>query len=302
MAAVLLECGHAVSELIDVAGEPRCQLCEDDAIIDSEVEEAEEERLDGDGALSKAQVVARAGNNGGAAAEAEPGGPQGEEPRAGGGASDESARQDTEAESVNEGAEGADSTPQQPVHSVRADQPGPRGCWALAKHGGPCHAAALRGGEFCAGHAGIGVAANPAHYAPLGQRAHREQLAVRATMRAMYGGTRPNSPRAVLRAHVHREAARLASTAVSAALDPSVDPLRAGSLAIKLIETADPPAQASLELTTDLTPEQVDRLSYSELLRVAEAWNLDTSDPSEAPAAGLPGPATTPPEPRNQAV
>jgi hypothetical protein len=32
--------------------------------------------------------------------------------------------------------EGADSAPPQPFHSVRAEQPGPRGCWALNARGG----------------------------------------------------------------------------------------------------------------------------------------------------------------------
>ena len=182
----------------------------------------------------------------------------------------------------------------QPFRSTRADSPGPRGCWALAKHGGPCHAAAIRGREFCAAHSGVGISADPARYAPIGQRAHREQLAVRATMRAMYGGTRPNSPRAVLKAHVHREAERLVGRALTAALNPDVDDAKAAGLAMRLIETADPPAQATLELGATLTPEGVDRLSYSELLAVARQYGIPLPDLSETPPEGahaLPKPA-----------
>jgi hypothetical protein len=98
----------------------------------------------------------------------------------------------------------------------------------------------------------------------------------------------------VLKAHVHREAERLASTAVNAALDPEADSLRAGSLALRLIETADPPAQTTLEVSADLRPEDVRNLSYRELLAVAEAYNLTPLEPSETPPEGcheLPRPA-----------
>jgi hypothetical protein len=78
-------------------------------------------------------------------------------------------------------------------------------------------------------------------------------------------------------------------TAVGAALSDESDPLKAGSLALRLIETADPPAQASLALSTELTPEGVGRLSYSELIRVAEAWNLTPPEASEAALDGSHG-------------
>jgi hypothetical protein len=196
---------------------------------------------------------------------------------------------------VAQKSEGADpdSLPL-PFHSTRADSPGPRGCWARAKHGGSCHAPAVRGQDYCAAHSGLGISADPARYAPIGQAAHREQLAVRATMRAMHGGTRPNSPRAVLRAHVHRNAERLAGRALGAALSPATDDAKAAGIAIRLIETADPPSQATLEISADLTPEDVDKLSYSELLRVAEAWGITPLDPSETAVDGcheLPQPA-----------
>jgi hypothetical protein len=76
---------------------------------------------------------------------------------------------------------------------------------------------------------------------------------------------------------VHREAERLARRALSAALDPGADSLRAGALAVRLIAEADPPAQATLEVSADLTPEGVDQLSYSELIQVAHQFGIDPS-------------------------
>src|SRR5262245_5540020 len=80
--------------------------------------------------------------------------------------------------------------PPQPFHSVRADAPGPRGCWAVATHGGSCGAPAMRGHSYCAAHSGKGVSGDPQRWSPIGRAAHREQLSVRATMRSMYGSNR----------------------------------------------------------------------------------------------------------------
>jgi hypothetical protein len=81
---------------------------------------------------------------------------------------------------------------------------------------------------------------------------------------------------------------------VNAALSAELDDAKAAGIAIRLVETADPPSQAVLEVSADLTPEDVERLSYSELIRVAQAWGIGPSDPSEAPvdgSHGLPQPA-----------
>jgi hypothetical protein len=173
------------------------------------------------------------------------------------------------------GSEGADDSPPQPFHSARADAPGPKGCWALARHGESCHAPAMRGHSYCAAHSGKGVSGNPSLYSPIGQAAKREQFAIRATIRAMYGSNRATSPRAVLRAHVDRNAERLVGTAVNAALDPKSDPLKAANLAIRLISEADPPAQATMEVRAELTPEDVEKLSWSEALALAQQLGLE---------------------------
>jgi hypothetical protein len=143
--------------------------------------------------------------------------------------------------------------PAQPFHSVRADAPGPKGCWALARSTGqPCSAAAVKGSEFCAAHSGLGLSGNPSLYSPIGQAALREQRALRATMRAMYGSTRANSPRAVLRAHVNRQAERIVGRAVNAVLSPTVPDEKAGKLALELIREADPLVQAEISVSGKL--------------------------------------------------
>jgi hypothetical protein len=68
-----------------------------------------------------------------------------------------------------------------------------------------------------------------------------------------------------------------------------MDEVKAAGLAIKLIEVADPPAQASLALSTELTPEGVGKLSYSELIRVTEAWGLTPPEASESVVDGSHG-------------
>jgi hypothetical protein len=95
-------------------------------------------------------------------------------------------------------------------------------------------------------------------------------------MRLLLGINRPTSPRSILKAEVNRVVARLAGTAVNAALDPESDPLKAGALALRLIETADPPSQATLEISADLTPEQIEGMSWSEALAAAKQLGIDT--------------------------
>jgi hypothetical protein len=71
--------------------------------------------------------------------------------------------------------------------------------------------------------------------------------------------------------------------ALDAALDPEADPIKAGNLALKLIETADPPSQSTLELSANLTPEQVERLSLREAIAYAERLGIEV--PAELPPA-----------------
>jgi hypothetical protein len=252
MAAVLLECGHAVSELIEVDGEPRCGACQDSEPIDSEAVEG--------------------------------------------------AVEETEQERQDAATEGAAPTLPQPAHGIRALVPGPRGCMALTVRGDSCGAAKRGDSDFCNAHAGVGVSRDPRAYLAKAQETQQRNRAIRAQMRLQLGNTRPTGPRAALQAMAMVESKRLARTAIDAALDPSADPIRAGGLALRVIEAVDPRSETTLELRTDLSPEDVDRLSYSELIRVAEAWNIGAPDPSEAPPAGLPRPATTPPEGLDQAI
>jgi hypothetical protein len=74
-----------------------------------------------------------------------------------------------------------------------------------------------------------------------------------------------------LRAAAIANAERLASRAIGAVLDPAADSLRAGKLALELIDAADPRNQAELTLSTPVDPEVVHSMSLSELLSYAQA-------------------------------
>jgi hypothetical protein len=149
--------------------------------------------------------------------------------------------------------------PALPVHSVRADRQGARGCWALSqKTGEPCGAAAIRGTDYCAAHSGIGVSADPAAYSPLAHQRRRENLAVRARMRLALGVTRHTGPRAVLRARAMADSERLAAAAIDGAL-------KNGALALKVIREVDPAPQASVSVSIPRTPEDVNALGLEEL-------------------------------------
>jgi hypothetical protein len=114
----------------------------------------------------------------------------------------------------------------------------------------------------------------PARFQPLATKARSENVRVRAEMRLMLGSTRPNSPRGVLKAKAFAQRERLAEAALDGAL-------KDGRLALRVIEAVDPPVEASVSVAVPDNEEAIRRLSWSELLALAEAH--------DAPAA-LPGP------------
>jgi len=79
-------------------------------------------------------------------------------------------------------------------------------------------------------------------------------------------------PRTLLREEVNRNALRLVGRAVSAALSPETDDAKAAGIAMRLIEQADPPSQARVEVSGELTLDAVNRMSYSQLLELAERF------------------------------
>jgi len=84
----------------------------------------------------------------------------------------------------------ADSTreePKAPAHGVRAESPGPRGCWALNKRGEPCGAARRADGDYCNAHSGIGIADGNPEWAVKGRAASAESRARRAALRLELG-------------------------------------------------------------------------------------------------------------------
>jgi hypothetical protein len=79
------------------------------------------------------------------------------------------------------------------------------------------------------------------------------------------------------------ESTRLARRALDAALDPNADPIKAGSLALRVIDTVDPPTQASLEISGALSSEQIERMSLSEAIAYANQLGIEV--PAELPPA-----------------
>lgn len=169
--------------------------------------------------------------------------------------------------------------PPQPVHSVRSETQGARGCWAIStRTGQPCGAAARRGEDYCNAHSGVGVASDPRAHMPLAHEARRENLRVRAEMRLALGSTRPNSPRAILRARANADAERLADAAVR-------DGLKNGALALKVIREVDPAPEVTVRAELPTSVEELEGLSLSQLMALAERHGINPSRPPLPPAS-----------------
>lgn len=81
----------------------------------------------------------------------------------------------------------------------------------------------------------------------------------------------------MLKARAFAEAERLAASAINGAMkDPR--------LALAVIKEADPAPQAEISVSTDLSVEDVQGMSYSQLLAVAEKLGIDPSPPDPQPA------------------
>ena len=163
------------------------------------------------------------------------------------------------------------ASPGQPFHGTRGDAPGPLGCWAIKRDGQPCRAAKVGGSDFCSAHSGLGIAKDPAAFAPAGIRASAESRRRRAELRLVIGRTRPDSPRSALKALANVNAARLAGRAVSAALDPEVRPDTAAKLALEIIEATDPKDQSTLTVHGSIDPSTA---SLAELVAFCEGQGI----------------------------
>ena len=104
-------------------------------------------------------------------------------------------------------------------------------------------------------------------------------------MRLMLGNVRPDTPRGALKIKAHAMAERLAGRVIDAALDEEADPLKAGSLALRVIDSVDPPDRASLEISGELSADGLKELSLSELLAVAAQHGIDYATPPATPPA-----------------
>ena len=166
----------------------------------------------------------------------------------------------------------------QPAWGVRAEQPGPRGCWARKANGDLCGAAPRRGEDFCNAHSGLGVAKNPAEWSVIGRERSAESRAERAALRLELGITRPDSIRGMLRARVWAARERVASAAL-AGLDSESPSARSRS-ALALLDAVEPQPKAALSLPLPSNPEGVEGMGLAELRAVAERLGLDPSPPS----------------------
>lgn len=158
--------------------------------------------------------------------------------------------------------------PAQPFHGSRGDAPGPRGCWALKRDGSPCGAARRADGDYCNAHSGLGVAKNPAEWAPLAQKASAENRRRRAALRLELGITRPQSIRGMLRAQAWVERERVAAAAL-AGLDAD-SPAQRSRAALAIIDAVEPQQRATLDVPLPSSPDGLDGMSLSELRQLAE--------------------------------
>jgi len=179
---------------------------------------------------------------------------------------------------------GADSTPPhspaslpQPVHGVRGEQPGTRGCWAVNKRGEPCGAARRAEGDFCNAHAGLGVAENPQKWSGVGAARSADSRRRRAALRLELGISRPNSLRGLLKARAFVEQERVVDAAFAGLDDPS--PSKRASSALALLNAVEPQPKAALQVDVPTDPDGVSALGLSQLRALAEQVGLDPSPP-----------------------
>lgn len=156
----------------------------------------------------------------------------------------------------------SDDQPRQPAWGVRGDQPGERGCWAIANHGGACRAARRADSDYCSAHAGYGVAADPHGHSLNGRVASAHARRRRADIRLALGAVRLDTPRGALRAAAHLRAERLAWRTIDAALDSDVKPAEAARLALEIIREVDP--VATVDISTSFDPAAIDGMSLDE--------------------------------------
>jgi hypothetical protein len=88
---------------------------------------------------------------------------------------------------------------------------------------------------------------------------------------------------------------------IGAILSSETPDAKAAALGIQLVNTVDPPQTASVEVSGDLSMDAVNQMSYSQLLAVAQAYNIDLTRDDQG---AIEGPTPLRPLPRllNQAV
>jgi len=148
---------------------------------------------------------------------------------------------------------------------VLASEPGPKGCQAIASHGGTCAAPALLGTNLCRGHTLGAEACVQMHEAR--PKAIRARASTRALLLLEHNGRRSWTPRGALKAAAALKATEIAERIVGGVLDPATDPVAAAKLGLALVQQVDPAPAASLSVTADL-----DSIGTADLLRLADSF------------------------------
>jgi hypothetical protein len=75
---------------------------------------------------------------------------------------------------------------------------------------------------------------------------------------------------------------------MNAALDSGTDDVKAAHLSLAIMREVDPPAQATMEVRAEVTPEDVEKLSLSEAIALARELGLEIpGDDPQLPAGSF---------------
>jgi hypothetical protein len=85
------------------------------------------------------------------------------------------------------------------------------------------------------------------------------------------------TPRTLLKLETARNGEALARRIVTSALDESTG-VKGASLGLRLIDSIDPPVEASVTVELPKTAEDVENLPYGDFIRLCEQLGMDTAD------------------------
>jgi hypothetical protein len=100
--------------------------------------------------------------------------------------------------------------------------------------------------------------------------------------------TTPTSPSASRPIRPASSRVSTSGRAVGAALNPETEDAKAAGIAIRLIEQADPPSQATVEVSGPVSVEDIKGWSFSQLIAYADAHGIDYTRPPDDPSQTSP--------------